>query len=52
LAVSPWAYLPYAILNWITPLISVFLAYSGWTMTRSKDHASDLLSGIKSEGRN
>lgn len=52
LAVSPWAYLPYAILNWITPLVSVFLAYSGWTMTRSKDHASNLLSGIKSEGGN
>ncbi len=35
LAVSPLAYLPYACLNWLTPIIGIFLAYTGWTIVRS-----------------
>jgi NhaC family Na+:H+ antiporter len=34
LAVSPMAYLPYAFLNWLTPVVSIFLAYTGWTIVR------------------
>jgi NhaC family Na+:H+ antiporter len=41
LAVSPMAYLPYAFLNWLTPIVAIFLAYTGWTIVRlkgEKDH--------------
>lgn len=41
LAVSPMAYLPYAFLNWLTPIVTIFLAYTGWTIVRlkgEKDH--------------
>ena len=34
LAVSPLAYLPWAMLNWLTPLISIALAYTGWTLVK------------------
>ena len=34
LAVSPMAYMPYAFLNWLTPIIAIFLAYTGWTIVR------------------
>lgn len=34
LAVSPMAYFPYAFLNWLTPLIAIFLAYTGWGIVR------------------
>lgn len=34
LAVSPMAYLPYAFLNWLTPIIGIFLAYVGWTIVK------------------
>jgi len=37
LAVSPMAYLPYAFLNWLTPIVAIFLAYMGWTIVRLKD---------------
>ena len=41
LAVSPMAYLPYAFLNWLAPLIGIFLAFMGWTMVRlPKDQIS------------
>ncbi|MGB0420970.1 MAG: Na+/H+ antiporter NhaC [Limisphaerales bacterium] len=35
LAVSPLAYLPWAMLNWLTPLISIALAYTGWTLVKA-----------------
>ncbi len=34
LAVSPMAYLPYAFLNWLAPIIGIALAYTGWTIVR------------------
>ena len=36
LAVSPMAYLPYAFLNWVTPIVAIFLAYTGWSIVRLK----------------
>jgi NhaC family Na+:H+ antiporter len=34
LGVAPWSYVPYAFLNLLNPLISVFYGYTGLTMTR------------------
>ena len=31
------AYIPYAILNWINPVVSVFFGYAGITMTKMTD---------------
>jgi Na+:H+ antiporter, NhaC family len=36
LLVSPWAYLPYAFLNLINPLISLAYGFTGWTMEKKK----------------
>ncbi len=32
LGLAPWTYIPYAILNWVNPLISIFYGYTGITM--------------------
>lgn len=34
LGVHPFAYLPFAILNWVTPMISAFYGWTGWTITK------------------
>lgn len=34
LAVSPMAYLPYAFLNWLAPVIGIILAYTGWSIVK------------------
>lgn len=41
LGVNPIAYLPFAFLNIITPLISLILAATGWTMTKREKESSD-----------
>lgn len=41
LGVNPIAYLPFAFLNIITPLISLVLAATGWTMTKRENESSD-----------
>jgi NhaC family Na+:H+ antiporter len=35
LAVNPFAYLPFAFLNLINPLISLLYGFTGWTMTKA-----------------
>ncbi|MCG8540034.1 MAG: Na+/H+ antiporter NhaC [Clostridia bacterium] len=40
LGVHPFAYLPYAFLNLINPLISIFYGYTGITMEKVKDEDS------------
>ena len=35
LSVNPFAYLPYAFLNLINPVISLFYGFTGWTMEKS-----------------
>lgn len=35
LAVSTWAYLPYAFLNLLNPVISAVLGFTGWTMHKA-----------------
>lgn len=37
LGLNPIAYLPYAFLNLITPLVSLVLAATGWTMTKRQN---------------
>ena len=34
LALEPWTYIPYAFLNWINPIISVFYGFTGITMEK------------------
>lgn len=34
LGVSPWLYLPWAFLNWLNPLVSIFYGFTGLTMDR------------------
>jgi NhaC family Na+:H+ antiporter len=36
LAVNPLAYLPFAFLNLINPVISIIYGFTGWTMTKKK----------------
>ena len=31
------SYIPYAILNWLNPIVSVFFGYTGITMTKLTD---------------
>ncbi|MCD6117279.1 Na+/H+ antiporter NhaC [bacterium] len=42
LTVSPLAYLPYAFLNLITPLVSIIYGYTGFTITKLKKANSDI----------
>ncbi|MBN1466458.1 Na+/H+ antiporter NhaC, partial [candidate division KSB1 bacterium] len=37
LGVHPFAYLPFAFLNLLNPMISILLGYTGWTMEKEKD---------------
>lgn len=32
LGVTPWAYIPYAFMNLVNPIVSIFLGYTGWTI--------------------
>ena len=41
LGLNPFAYLPFAFLNIITPLISLVLAATGWTMTKREKESSE-----------
>lgn len=41
LGLNPFAYLPFAFLNIITPLISLILAATGWTMTKREKKSGD-----------
>lgn len=41
LGLNPFAYLPFAFLNIITPLISLILAATGWTMTKREKESGD-----------
>ena len=41
LGLNPIAYLPFAFLNIITPLISLVLAATGWTMTKREKESGD-----------
>ncbi len=34
LSVAPLAYIPFAILNWINPIVSILVAHSGWTIEK------------------
>lgn len=43
LGLNPIAYLPFAFLNIITPLISLVLAATGWTMTKRENKTSDIM---------
>jgi NhaC family Na+:H+ antiporter len=36
LGVFPFAYLPFAFLNLLNPLISVYYGWAGWTLTRTE----------------
>ena len=36
LLVNPFAYLPYAFLNLINPILSIIYGYTGWTMEKIK----------------
>ena len=41
LGVFPLAYLPFAFLNLINPLISLIYGYTGWTMTPLESNESE-----------
>lgn len=34
LGVAPLAYIPFAILNWINPIVAIIIAHSGWTIAK------------------
>ena len=34
LGVHPFVYLPFAVLNWVTPMISAFYGWTGWTIDK------------------
>lgn len=34
-------YIPFAILNWINPIVSIFFGYAGITMTKMTDEEYD-----------
>ncbi len=42
LGVHPFAYLPFAFLNVLNPMISIILGYTGWTMEKEEDTASSV----------
>jgi len=41
LGVFPFAYLPFAFLNLINPLVSLLYGWTGWTMTRAVDEGGE-----------
>jgi NhaC family Na+:H+ antiporter len=42
LGVHPFAYLPFAFLNLLNPVISIILGYTGWTMEKEKDDVPEM----------
>lgn len=51
LGVSPFAYLPYAILNWLNPIIAIIYGYTNWTIAYiDEDGAEDVTQTEPTEG--
>jgi NhaC family Na+:H+ antiporter len=40
LGVAPWLYVPYCVLNWLNPLISMFYGYTGISIMKLEDDPS------------
>ena len=43
------SYIPYAILNWLNPVVSVFFGYTGITMTKMTDEEYEALLRTREE---
>lgn len=40
LGIEPWTYIPYCVLNWLNPIISIFYGFTGITMMSIEDDPS------------